>query len=37
MRVFPLDNAQKFVIRGGVLHEEVLHGVLADAQLDCLC
>lgn len=24
MRVFPLDNAQKFVIRGGVLHAEVL-------------
>lgn len=36
-RVFPLDNAQKFVVRGGVLHAEVLCGVLADAQLDRLC
>lgn len=36
-RVFPLDNAQKFVVRGGVLRAEVLCGVLADAQLDCLC
>lgn len=36
-RVLPLDNAQKFVVRGCVLHAEVLCGVLADAQLDCLC
>lgn len=37
MRVLPLDNAQKFVVRGGVLRAEVLCCVLADAQLDCLC
>lgn len=36
-REFPLDNAQKFAVRGGVLHAEVLWVVLADAQLDCLC
>lgn len=37
MRVLPLDNAQKFVVRGGVLRAEVLCCVLADAQLNCLC
>lgn len=36
-RMLTLDNAQRFVVRWGVRHAEVLLNVLADAQLDCLC